>query len=128
MPEIWLAIGMCVVILVPFIKRTSMGLPAVAALVTLFLALGTTVMTVGGAGRFILGADPAHQAHGMLAIDLFSQFFKALLFIFTILVIAQWWVSTRHETAAGDTPDFLCLLLGAALGMSLMASANNLLK
>lgn len=126
MPEIWLVIGMCAVILVPFIKRNSVTLPTLAALVALFLALISAGLSMSGpaaSGHAILGTATS----GMLAIDPFSQFFKVLLILFTILVIAQWLVATRHETAASDTPDLLCLLLGATVGMALMASANNLL-
>lgn len=126
MPEIWLVIGMCAVILVPFIKRKSIVLPTLAALTSLFLALIFTGLSMSGpaaSGRAILGTATS----GMLAIDPFSQFFKILLILFTILIIVQWLVATRHETAVADSPDLLCLLLGATTGMALMASANNLL-
>jgi NADH-quinone oxidoreductase subunit N len=63
----------------------------------------------------------------MLAIDPFSQFFKILLTLFTGLVIVQWLLTNRGQPTVYDLPDFLCLLLGAVFGMSLMASANNLL-
>jgi NADH-quinone oxidoreductase subunit N len=118
LPEVWLSIGMCAVILVPFIKR-NVALPTAAALVSLFAALVATVMSMSHANELVF--------ERMLAIDLFSQFFKVLLIVFTILVIVQWLIATRRQTDLGDVPDFLCLLLGAALGMSLMASATNLL-
>ena len=46
MPEIWLVAAMCAVILVPFVKRDSAGLPAGAAVVGLVLALLATLSVV----------------------------------------------------------------------------------
>ncbi|MCE9592201.1 MAG: NADH-quinone oxidoreductase subunit N [Planctomycetes bacterium] len=120
MPEIWLVLGMCAVILVPFLKRTSVALPTGAALAALFFALAATTYT-------LVGDSGGTAVLGTLTIDPFSQFVKLIVILFAILVIAQWIITTRGQTAAGDTPDFLCLLLGAALGMSLMSSASNLL-
>lgn len=121
MPEIWIVIAMCDVLLVPFFKRGKAMLPAGAALVGLFLALAATTSTLvrGAPAQSILG--------GMLTIDPFSQFIKIIIILFAILVIAQWIITTRAQTAESDTPDFLCLLLGATFGMTLMASASNLL-
>ena len=122
MPEVWLAVGMCAVILVPFVNRRSDAWPTAATLATLVLALAWTVATLkypGGAGRPVL--------HGMLTVDPFSQFFKLLLILFTLLVVVQWMFGARRDTSIYDVPDFHCLLLGAAFGMALMASASNLL-
>jgi NADH-quinone oxidoreductase subunit N len=62
---------------------------------------------------------------GLLAYDNFTLFLRLFLLAFTILVI---WLSILtgipdHE----DSADFYVLLLGAVVGMSLMASANHLL-
>ena len=124
MPEIWLTLGMCVVLLVPFIRRSSWFLPAVGTLVSLGLALVATLGTFSE----IRDTGLNHFAV-MLTIDPLSQFFKVMLLVFTMLIILQWLIINRRETgvAVYDTPDFLCLLLGATLGMALMASASNLL-
>ena len=119
MPEIWLVIAMCVVILVPFINRTNSALPIVSALAGLVLA-GVYCLPLTEIGDVFVFS-------GMLTIDPFSQFFKLLLIIFTILIVAQWQLTARHETDVKDIPDYLCLLLGATVGMALMASASNLL-
>ena len=68
-----------------------------------------------------------HVFSGMLTIDPFSNFFKVLLLAFTLFVVAQWLMTSQRETAVYDVPDFMCLLLGATVGMALMASASNLL-
>ena len=127
MPEIWMVLGMCAVILMPFVRRASTALPSVATLAALIAALAAALGTytrLGGPGQDIF--------EGMLTVDPFSQFFKVLLLLFTMLVVAQWLIINRSkhpDDAVGvyDTPDFLCLLLGATMGMALMASASNLL-
>lgn len=119
MPEIWLVLGMCAAISVPFVRRSSQTLPALAAMVALLAALVATLFTLGSTNRVIFD--------GMLTIDPFSQCFKLILILFTLLVLAQWFLLGRAQTHVHDTPDFVCLLLGAAFGMALMASASNLL-
>jgi len=121
MPEIWLIAAMCAVILVPFVKRNSASLPAGVAVVGLILSLLATLSTMANSDGFGLIFS------GMLAVDYFSQFFKVLLTVFTVFVVAQWWIASRKQLHVKDVPDFMCLLLGAALGMSLMVSASNLL-
>ena len=138
MPEVWLAVGMCVVILVPFIRRRDVRLPIYASLGTLLLAL--VALARPSVDQPFIGADGQTVTetvstlavsttvfHDMLVIDQFGQFFKLLLILFTALIIAQWWLLKRERGSDLDAPDFFCLLLGAVFGMSLMASANNLL-
>ncbi len=117
-PEVLLVLGMCAAILVPFIRRGDIRLPVIATLVSLLIALVFIPSTA---------SVPRTLFHGMLVVDPFSQFFKFMLIVFTVLVVAQWWLLKDDRSSPTDTPDFLCLLLGAALGMALMASANNLL-
>jgi len=120
-PELWLIGAMCAVILVPFIRRDQVGLYTVTAAAGLTFALLATSKTLTHLESF----GPLFS--GMLTVDLFSQFFKLLLIGFALLVLGQWWYTSRDQTHIYDVPDFLCLLLGAALGMALMASASNLL-
>jgi NADH-quinone oxidoreductase subunit N len=62
---------------------------------------------------------------GMLVLDNFTIFLRLFLFSFTALVI---WLSLMTGIPdREDSADFYCLLLGATVGMSLMASANHLL-
>ncbi|MBI1337397.1 MAG: NADH-quinone oxidoreductase subunit NuoN [Phycisphaera sp.] len=123
MPEVFLVLGMCAVLLVPFIKRSSHTLPSAAAVVALALALVSAITSFGVMGK----SEPQVWLSSMLTIDPFSQFFKILLCLFTLLVVAQWLATAKDQTHAYDTPDFLCLILGAATGMALMSSAHNLL-
>ncbi len=62
---------------------------------------------------------------GLLVFDTFTIFLRLFLFGFTALVI---WLSLLTGIPdREDSADFYCLLLGATVGMALMASANHLL-
>jgi NADH-quinone oxidoreductase subunit N len=62
---------------------------------------------------------------GLLVYDNFTVFLRMFLLAFTTLVI--WLTLLTGIPDREDSADFYSLLLGATLGMSLMASANHLL-
>lgn len=62
---------------------------------------------------------------GMLVFDNFATFINIFLFAFTALVILLTLLTGIPDRE--DSADFYCLLLGATLGMSLMAASNHLL-
>jgi NADH-quinone oxidoreductase subunit N len=125
-PECILVIGMCLVLLVPFIKRSGSIVPTFVAALTLLVALFAVL--VGLPSKEAGGMESYGPAFSnMLMIDPASQFFKIILLLFTMLVVLQWLLTTTDDVEQLDVPDFLCLLLGATLGMTLMASANSLL-
>jgi NADH-quinone oxidoreductase subunit N len=62
---------------------------------------------------------------GLLVFDNFSIFIKLFLLGFTALIILLCLITGIPDRE--DSADFFCLLLGATLGMSVMASANHLL-
>lgn len=124
MPEVWLVITMCAVLIVPFFRKGNVVLPVLVSMFGLLMALLNTQ------GFQLARQEAMTQGFvfsNALAIDPFGSFFKALLMIFAMLVIVQWVLFGRDKTNALDAPDFLCLLIGATFGMSLMASANNLI-
>jgi NADH-quinone oxidoreductase subunit N len=63
--------------------------------------------------------------HGLLAYDTFTIYLRIFLFGFAALLI--WLSMLTGIPDREDSGDFYCLLLGATVGMSLMASANHLL-
>lgn len=69
--------------------------------------------------------EPRELFTGMLVLDGFSVFMRSLLLVFVALLIVLTGVSKMPER--DDRADFYVLLLGATLGMCLMASANHLL-
>jgi len=62
---------------------------------------------------------------GMLVYDGFSIFIRGFLLLFVLLFAVFTRLSRNPERT--DAVDFYCLVLGATLGMCLMASANHLL-
>src|SRR5262245_4917316 len=62
---------------------------------------------------------------GMLRFDSFTVFFRIFLCTFTALTI--WLTRLTGIPDDEDSPDFYTLLLGATVGMALMASAHHLL-
>jgi NADH-quinone oxidoreductase subunit N len=77
------------------------------------------------------GFVPGFEQHsmdlfgGMLIFDRFSVFIKLFLLLFTALVILLGLMTRIPDRE--DSADFFCLVLGATVGMSIMASANHLL-
>jgi NADH-quinone oxidoreductase subunit N len=68
---------------------------------------------------------PGESFTGMLVVDSFSSYIRALLMGFLVLFTIMTRITgipTRRDAA-----DFYCLILGSVLGMCLMASANHLL-
>ncbi len=62
---------------------------------------------------------------GLLVYDNFTVFIRLFLFSFVLLVV--WLTMFTGIPDREDSADFYCLLLGATVGMSIMASANHLL-
>jgi len=62
---------------------------------------------------------------GMLVYDSFTLFFRGLLMFFAVAFIVLTRLSGIPDRE--DAPDFYTLVLGATLGMCIMASANHLL-
>lgn len=62
---------------------------------------------------------------GMLVYDSFTVFFRAFLLLFAVIFLIFTKISGIPDRE--DAPDFYSLVLGATLGMCLMASANHLL-
>ena len=92
MPEVWRILTMCMVILVPFIRRRHIALPVVTTVLGLALALLY-------AAPFDHMASGSFVFSGMLSIDPFSQFFKVLLYVFTLFIVGQWLVISRARTS-----------------------------
>lgn len=63
---------------------------------------------------------------GMLVYDAFSVYVRAALLLFAALFVVFTWLSGIPDLE--DGPDIYTLVLGATLGMCLMASANHLLS
>src|SRR5690349_11794008 len=100
-----------------------------------WMALGFTVVALAVSWQQWLGDptyDPRGKASGsiqlfsgMLVYDNFTIFLRLFLLGFTALTILLTLLTGIPDTE--DSADFYVLLLGAVVGMSIMASANHLM-
>lgn len=117
--ELWLIGTIVAVLLTPFFVKkpnSACGLVALAGLLAAW------------AGVFVVGTDgTGEHFRGLLVSDSVAVFWKGLLLLFVIGIVLMWFSTTATRMHEGDGPEFFTLLLGATLGMSLMASTSNLL-
>jgi NADH-quinone oxidoreductase subunit N len=113
---------LCATIVVMLLARVIAGTRISAALIAfigsgigLYLALPFNIDETGRNEIFT----------GMLVYDSFTVFFRAVLLFFLVLFVIFTKLSGIPDRE--DAPDFYSLVLGATLGMCLMASANHLL-
>ena len=119
--DLWLVATAVAVLLTPFFTRRSNRACALVTLAGLALAL-VSLIAVGAAAWG--GGD---RFRPMLVTDSVAFFWKVLLLLFVMGVVLMWFATTADTMHEGDGPEFFVLLVGATLGMSLMASASNLL-
>lgn len=119
--EIWLVLAMIGVLLTPFFTRKSNAACALVSLAGLGLGFVGICVVAGN------GVEAGSYFRGMLVSDTFALFFRALLLLFTFLVVVMWLGTSARKIPQGDGPEFFTLLLGATLGMALMSSTSNLL-
>jgi NADH-quinone oxidoreductase subunit N len=128
LPELFLCGGIVLMLLVrlfKFFDRHHLGWVALA--ITLG-ALWITWAQWTGNDYVPAGARPADSFDlfsGLLVYDGFALFVKLFLFGFTALVILLALMTGIPDRE--DSADFFALLLGATVGMSVMATANHLL-
>ena len=115
-PELVLSAGIVLLILLDLAIGRKMALGKVALLISVL----TLALLIGGAdsaGRWLF--------NGMLVFDSFAFFFRALIILAT--VVAVWMSIGSEEVRKVDQGEYYAVLLSGALGMFLMAEANNLL-
>ena len=80
-------------------------------------------------GALLAGQAGTHAAifSGMIAVDAFAVFFKSIVVAAGILVVLFSMDSGELNTAGRSMGEYYALLCAAALGMMVMAGANNLL-
>ena len=120
-PELILCVtilGLLLVRLLPFGRLLDPG----------YLTIASAAVALYFGGPWAEGGQPAEPRElfgGMIVFDSFTACVRAILFFFTILFVLLTKLSGVPDK--DDGTDFYCLILGAILGMCLMASANHLL-
>ncbi|HZZ45027.1 MAG TPA: NADH-quinone oxidoreductase subunit N [Tepidisphaeraceae bacterium] len=116
--ELWLIATLLAVLIVPFFtKHPSISTPTVALAGVCFAFTSL----------FFTDSSPHQYFHNLLLTDPVSTFWKGTLLLFTAAVLILWFATHDRSHDTSDAPEYLTLLLGATLGMSLMASTNHLL-
>jgi len=119
--EMWLIATIVAVLLTPFFTRRSNVACALVSLAGLACAFVSTLI-VGVRGDVV-----GSHFRGLLVADHFAVMWKAMLLLFVMGIILMWFSVVAWRMHEGDGPEFFTLLLGATLGMCLMAETTNLL-
>lgn len=122
-PELVLSVTIVLMLLCrlfPIIDRFPTALLAIGGAVTATIASWSQLSGVQASPGF-----SETFFTGLMIQDMFSVYFRLFLSLFLVLTIALTILSGIPD--AEDAPDFYTLLLGATIGMMIMASANNLL-
>lgn len=132
LPELVICIGIVFLLLVRLVPRYDrLHLGWVALVWSIFACVLSCMLWVSAPPldpRVDPGLEPAQTMNlfgGMLIHDNFAVFLKVFLYAFSTLTIVLTLLTRIPDRE--DSADFYCLLLGATLGMSIMASANHLL-
>lgn len=129
LPELTLCGGILLMLLIRLFRRFDqqhLNLVAlVVSLAALVLSFNQWRSAVGYDPRIEIDADTFPLFSGLLVYDDFGIFAKMLLTGFTTLTILLSMMTRIPDRE--DSADFMTLLLGATLGMMLMAQANHLL-
>ncbi|MEX2114884.1 MAG: NADH-quinone oxidoreductase subunit N [Pirellulales bacterium] len=113
---------LCATIVLILISR----IPRFAARIDAFwLTLVGSAAALYLAGPWNEIAQPSELFTGLLVYDSFTVYFRTLLFFFLVLFTIFTRISGIPDRDAG--PDVYSLVLGATLGMCIMASANQML-
>jgi NADH-quinone oxidoreductase subunit N len=125
LPEVLVCAGIVLLLLLRLLRafdRTHLGL--IALLVPL-AALAASLCQWWGASGYAPPSEQRSFFGHLLVYDTFTVYLRCFLYGFTALII--WLSLVTGIPDREDSADFYCLLLGATLGMSIMASANHLL-
>src|SRR5579885_3421382 len=114
-PELLLSGTVAVVLLLDLVSDS----PTAAGIVAMAASLVTFVLVAAG------GVANAWLFNGMIVFDSFAFFFRLLITLATIVAI--WMSIGSEEVKLCEQGEYYAVLLAAALGMFLMAEANNLL-
>jgi NADH-quinone oxidoreductase subunit N len=136
LPELVLCVAIVFLLLLRLLRMFDRAHLGSMALLFTLIALGLSVAQWMGAfglktpdpgpgGRPFLMFGQGDVVSGMLIYDHFTVFMRCFLFGFTALVI--WLSMLTGIPDREDSADFYVLLLGAVVGMSIMASSAHLL-
>jgi NADH-quinone oxidoreductase subunit N len=117
---------LCATILVMLLLRVFRGLEKIDAfwIALIGSAIGLWFSAPWQQLDSIAKVQQSELFTGMLVYDAFSIYFRAILLLFAVLFVIFTKLSGIPDRE--DAPDFYTLVLGATVGMCLMATANHL--
>lgn len=124
-PMIALVVTMLAIVICPLVANRSPRLIAAVTSIGIVAALVLAIRvarSLDGGGISGLSTQPSA---GLLVADNLSSAYQIVLLVFLAAVTYLWWIGQADRET--DAPEFFILLLGSALGMSLMVSTTNLL-
>jgi NADH-quinone oxidoreductase subunit N len=119
--ELWLIAAIVGVLLAPFFTRRANLVCGMVALIGVLLALLSLLIV--GANPDVIGS----HFRGLLVFDRVAFLWQVILLLFVAGIIVMGFATTIRTLHESDGPEFYTLLLGATLGMCLMAETSNLL-
>ncbi|GIW78518.1 MAG: NADH-quinone oxidoreductase subunit N [Gemmatales bacterium] len=137
LPELFLCLAIVLILISRLISNVDRSHLCMMALAFTIGALVVSVCQWSGVSTWEQIANPAARQpwagnsnqqgifSGLLIYDNFTLFMRIFLLSFTALVLVLSLLTGIPQPE--ESADFSCLLLGATLGMMLMASANHLL-
>ncbi len=128
-PELVLCATIVALLLARMMSRArggwAFGLTLIGSLVALGLAAPWPWGGPVGAAVVVDPQTPTPIFTGMLVFDQFSVYVRSLLLLFSVLFVVLTRISGMPQDE--DATEFFVLVLGATLGMCLMAAANHML-
>ena len=118
LPETTLAVTFCLVILLGLILRKTPHVTAWFSFLGVAAALFFTIRQIGISQEIF---------SGMIVVDPFAVFFKALAAICTLMIFLFSIYSTEVQTTVKRMTEYYALLVAMTLGMFLMSGASNVL-
>jgi NADH-quinone oxidoreductase subunit N len=116
-------VTLAAVLIAPFFARRRNLATFLVSLAGLTVAL-VSLLWVGVPSSTAAAELPLR---GVLIADPFAVLWKAMLILFVIGILFLWRSAASFDMPEGDGPEFFTLLIGATLGMCLMAETTNLL-
>jgi NADH-quinone oxidoreductase subunit N len=119
-------LALCVTVVIMLLLRVFRGLEKIDAfwIALIGSAVGLWFSAPWNQLDSIASLHRTELFTGMLVYDSFSIYFRAILLLFAVLFVIFTKLSGIPDRE--DAPDFYTLVLGATVGMCLMATANHL--
>ena len=123
-PEIAVSAGLVLILIFDLIFHKDKKLIPYVAVLGIFAA-GYFVIQQFGTSGFGFTTRSSFKAFGMITVDSFGTFFKLLILISALLIVAFSTFSSEMKKTANRLGEYYVLIFGMILGMFFMVSASD---